>query len=67
MSYKVNALYSGAGIIVTYKCTAACLHCCYSSSPKRDGAYMSLETAEKIFALLNKAGCRAVHIGGGEP
>ena len=67
MSYKVNALYSGAGIIVTYKCTAACLHCCYSSSPQRDGAYISRETADKIFALLNKTGCRSVHIGGGEP
>ena len=65
--YKVNALYSGAGIIVTYKCTAACLHCCYSSSPKRDGAYMTRETANKIFALLSEKGCRSVHIGGGEP
>ena len=67
MGYKINALYSGAGIIVTYKCTAACLHCCYSSSPQRDGAYMTRETADKIFALLRDKGCRSVHIGGGEP
>ena len=67
MSYKVTSLYSGAGIIVTYKCTAACLHCCYSSSPQRDGAYMSRDTADNIFALLSDKGCRSVHIGGGEP
>jgi len=66
-NFKLGALYPGAGIIVTYKCSAACLHCCYSSSPKRDGAYMPEETADKIFALLHKMGCRSVHIGGGEP
>lgn len=67
MNFKVSALYSGGGIIVTYKCTASCLHCCYSSSPKRSGEYMTRETAAQIFALLNKTGCRSVHIGGGEP
>ncbi|MCL1858679.1 MAG: radical SAM protein [Oscillospiraceae bacterium] len=66
-NYKINSLYSGAGIIVTYKCSAACLHCCYSSSPKRSGDYMSKDTADKIFALLKKMGCYSVHIGGGEP
>lgn len=66
-NYRVKSLYSGAGIIVTYKCSAACLHCCYSSSPKRDGEYMSKETADKIFALLKDMGCHSVHIGGGEP
>ena len=65
--YKLSSLYSGAGIIVTYKCSAACMHCCYSSSPKRDGEYMSRQTADKIFALLKKTGCHSVHIGGGEP
>ena len=66
-NYKLNSLHSGAGIIVTYKCPAACLHCCYSSSPKRNGDYMSKEMADKIFALLRKMGCYSVHIGGGEP
>ena len=67
MSYKIDALYSGGGVIVTYKCTAACLHCCYSSSPQREGAYISGEMSDEIFFLLNKTGCRSVHIGGGEP
>ena len=66
-NYKVKSLYSGAGIIVTYKCSASCMHCCYSSSPNRSGEYMSRETADKIFALLKKMGCNSVHIGGGEP
>lgn len=71
-NYTVKSLPPGAGIIVTYKCSAACLHCCYSSSPSRgsregEAAYMSGETADKIFALLKKTGCRSVHIGGGEP
>ena len=65
--YKVKSLYSGAGIIVTYKCSASCMHCCYSASPNRSGDYMSKETADKIFGLLKKTGCLSVHIGGGEP
>ncbi|MCL2815628.1 MAG: radical SAM protein [Oscillospiraceae bacterium] len=65
--YKVKSLYPGAGIIVTYKCSAACLHCCYSSSPARSGEYMSKQTAGRIFSLLGKMGCGSVHIGGGEP
>ena len=66
-NYKIGSLYSGGGVIVTYKCSAKCLHCCYSSSQKRSGDYMSKETADRIFALLRKNGCYSVHIGGGEP
>ena len=66
-NYKVKSLPSGAGIIVTYKCTAACLHCCYCSSPRRSGRYMSRQVADKIFSLLKNMGCLSVHIGGGEP
>jgi len=66
-NYKVKSLHPGAGIIVTYKCPAKCLHCCYSSSPNRSGAYMSKETADRIFTLLKNMGCYSVHIGGGEP
>lgn len=65
--YKIKSLHPGAGIIVTYKCPAACLHCCYASSPARSGGYMSKQTADRIFSLLGKTGCSSVHIGGGEP
>ena len=64
---KLSSLYPGAGVIVTYRCTAACLHCCYGSSPKRGGEYMSKETADGIFPFLGELGCGSVHIGGGEP
>jgi len=58
---------ASAGIIVNYKCTARCAHCCYNSSPKWDNDYMSEETAIKIFDCLHLKGCRNIHIGGGEP
>ena len=61
---------SHGGVMVNYQCSAACRHCLYSCSPTRGPAssnYVSDETAEKICLLLNKGGCRSVHIGGGEP
>ncbi|MCL1794765.1 MAG: radical SAM protein [Oscillospiraceae bacterium] len=65
--YKLKSLYPGAGIAVTYKCSASCLHCCYCSSPRRSGDYMSRGSADRIFSLLGEMGCNSVHIGGGEP
>ncbi len=58
---------SGCGIMVNYRCTAACRHCLYACSPTRNGGYMAHETAVSVAALLRKGGCRSVHIGGGEP
>jgi len=63
------------GIMANYRCTAACRHCMYASSPDRTGGYitrspdggLSGAVAEKVCALLRKAGCYSVHIGGGEP
>lgn len=66
-NYSIKTLHSGGGIIVTYKCSAACMHCCYSSSPKRSSDYMSKEQAKNIFKTLREMGCLSVHIGGGEP
>ena len=65
--YSIKKLHSGGGIIVTYKCSAACMHCCYASSPKRCGDYMTKNQADNIFKTLRKMGCYSVHIGGGEP
>ncbi len=62
----IDKLHSG-GVIVTYACSAACGHCLYKSSPRRDNSFMSPETAELIFAKIASLGCRCVHIGGGEP
>ena len=56
------------GVMVNYRCNAACRHCLYSCSPTRGpAAYIDEESAEKICRLLRKGGCRSVHIGGGEP
>jgi len=59
-------LLSG-GVMANYRCTAACRHCLYSCSPERADGYITEETAKAAGALLRSAGCRSVHIGGGEP
>ena len=55
------------GIMVNYRCNAACRHCLYSCSPTREAGYVDADTAKKICALLRKGSCASVHIGGGEP
>lgn len=64
--YRAGKLFHG-GIMANYKCTAACRHCLYASSPDRTGGYITAETAAFVCKLLRKGGCRSVHIGGGEP
>jgi hypothetical protein len=63
---KTGPLYHG-GVMVNYRCTAACRHCLYACSPTRDGLYMSGERARQICELLNRGNIGSVHIGGGEP
>ena len=55
------------GIMVNYRCNAACRHCSYSCSPTRGSGYVDEESAGEICRILRKGGCRSVHIGGGEP
>ena len=55
------------GVMANYRCTAACRHCLYACSPERTDGYITEETAESVADLLRTAGCRSVHIGGGEP
>ncbi len=64
--FKINNLGNG-GVMVNYVCNAACRHCLYACSPKREKGYMKKETAEKIGKILHENGCYSVHIGGGEP
>ena len=53
--------------MANYRCTAACRHCLYACSPGRTDGYITEATAESVASLLRTAGCRSVHIGGGEP
>jgi hypothetical protein len=55
------------GVMVNYRCTAACRHCLYACSPSWSGDYMSRERAAETAELLRRGGCPSVHIGGGEP
>ncbi|MCF8336095.1 MAG: radical SAM protein [Bacteroidales bacterium] len=62
----INHLFSG-GLITNYFCPSGCRHCLYGCSPGREKDYidrkMSVNAMRKILSL----GCRAIHIGGGEP
>ncbi|MCL2056509.1 MAG: radical SAM protein [Oscillospiraceae bacterium] len=64
--YKSGRLGNG-GIMTNYRCTAACRHCCYACSPTRAKGYITREMSGKLARQLVSFGCRAVHIGGGEP
>jgi hypothetical protein len=59
--------FSSGGLIVTYRCSAACRHCLYKSSPKRDDSYMSPDLLRDMLRKAVSLGCRSFHIGGGEP
>lgn len=61
-------LWRYAGLMLTYRCTAACRFCYYSCSP-RAGGLMSVDTAIGAWeGLVRIAGHEAqVHITGGEP
>jgi hypothetical protein len=61
-------LWRSAGLLLTYRCNAACEFCYYSCSPEKNGL-MPVETAIGAWrSLRNLAGGPAkVHITGGEP
>ena len=63
---RTGTLHHG-GIMVNYRCTAACRHCLYACSPSRESGYVTSQEAREICRLLLKGGCGSVHIGGGEP
>jgi hypothetical protein len=63
---SISRLQSG-GLVTNYVCSSACAHCSYRSSPKRDKAYITPETAAANCRACRELGCRSMHIGGGEP
>jgi hypothetical protein len=62
----IRRLASG-GVITNYDCVSQCGHCLYNCGPRRPKDYLDAEKAEIIFRRIADLGCRAVHIGGGEP
>ncbi|MDR1932067.1 MAG: 4Fe-4S cluster-binding domain-containing protein [Spirochaetales bacterium] len=63
---RTGPLYHG-GVMVNYRCTAACRHCLYACSPGRGGGYLGREKAREICGVLKQGRIGSVHIGGGEP
>jgi len=61
-------LWRSAGLLLTYKCNAACEFCYYNCSPQQNGL-MTVDTAVNTWqSLKNLAGSAAkIHITGGEP
>ncbi len=65
-SLCLDSLVSG-GLIANYQCSSACAHCVYRSSPDRERGYITRERAAANYRAVRRLGCRAMHIGGGEP
>lgn len=57
-----------SGILITYKCNAACRHCLYMSNPKKNNL-MPIDDARHYFNEFSKLGLKGdtLHIAGGEP
>jgi len=61
-------LWSSAGLLLTYKCSASCEFCYYNCTPQKSGL-MSVDTAIAAWqSLKTLTGSRAkIHLTGGEP
>ena len=61
-------LWRSAGLLLTYKCNAACEFCYYNCSPQQNGL-MTVDTAISVWQSLKKIAGEAakIHITGGEP
>ena len=62
-------LWTWAGLMLTYRCSAACRFCYYCCSPDIQSPLMPVETALSAYrSLKNLAGPSArIHLTGGEP
>lgn len=62
---EAQARFGVAALLMTYRCTIACRHCCFASSACRPDVVMSVEQALAGLAMLHDLR-RAIHISGGE-
>ena len=63
---ELRARKSYAALLMTYRCTIACEHCCFSCSPTKPDVVMGVDEAVEHLRGLHELG-RMVHIAGGEP
>ena len=65
--YLIPSIQS-AGLMLTYRCSAACRHCIYYCSPRQPDEWITLDMADRIFAALKAEGSfYGLHFAGGEP
>ncbi len=62
----ITGLQSG-GLITNYFCTSRCRHCLYACGPRWKKHFVDEKTAAGNLEAMRGLGCRAIHIGGGEP
>ncbi len=58
---------TSGGLMVNYRCEAACGHCMYHCSPDREDDYISYDDAKTVFETVKALGTPSMHISGGEP
>lgn len=63
---QIRRLTSG-GLITNYYCTSRCAHCLYCCSPHWEKRHIDETTIRLNLEKIRALGCRAVHVGGGEP
>ncbi len=64
--YLIPSIQS-AGLMLTYRCSAACRHCIYYCSPRQPDEWITLDMADRIFAALKAEGSfYGLHFAGGE-
>jgi hypothetical protein len=63
---RIPRLRSG-GIMTNYFCSSRCAHCAYFCSPDWSPDFIDEQMARRVLKAVREAGCRSVHVGGGEP
>lgn len=58
---------TSGGLMVNYRCQAACGHCMYNCSPEREDNYITYEDACRVFKQALALGAPSMHLSGGEP
>jgi hypothetical protein len=64
--FTIRRLQAG-GVITNYDCVSSCAHCLYRCGPHRDSDYITADALRETAGVIQRFGCRSVHIGGGEP